>query len=134
MAPGSPSPARGKSFRSSGIMTPGSRGNASNGQYGHGEGTKYLDPQPGPNGRRALPSVRIGDHVLVRLCNMKHSELLKREERKAVEDARVRRLHAIDAQRMLTYQFLSHTPDIFYDACEQSNMTGVIPTAYVWLA
>ena len=48
-----------------------------------------------------LPSVRIGDHVLVKLCNAKHSELMMREERKSVEDARVRRLHEIDASRMV---------------------------------
>ena len=37
---------------------------------------QYLDPQPGPSGRRALPSVRIGDHVLVRLTNTNESRTL----------------------------------------------------------
>ena len=40
--------------------------------------TRYLDPVAGEKGRRALPSVRIGDHVLVRLTNTKHDDLVDR--------------------------------------------------------
>ena len=52
--------------------TPGGRNGGGNSVVAaHSNPTKYLDPILGPRGRRALPSVRIGDHVLVRLCNAK---------------------------------------------------------------
>lgn len=96
--------------------------------------TRYLDPVKGEKGRKALPSVRIGDHVLVRLTNTKHDDLVEREERKLAEESRVRRLHQIDQVRFSTYKYVMQAPDLFYDELERSNTTGAIPAAFVWLS
>ena len=96
--------------------------------------TRYLDPVKGEKGRKALPSVRIGDHVLVRLTNTKHDDLVEREERKLAEESRVRRLHQIDQVRVSTYKYVMQAPDLFFDELERSNATGAIPAAFVWLS
>ena len=96
--------------------------------------TRYLDPVAGEKGRKALPSVRIGDHVLVRLTNTKHDDLVDREERKLAEESRVRRLHQIDQVRVSTYKYVMQAPDLFFDELERSNATGAIPAAFVWLS